>query len=233
MQRLTRLTRLPVMALPSPWALQRRSLWNLPAARNQRLLTTTLTVGGGILATMVLGPIVLVAAGGIASVMAWKMWRLRRQIQQQGLGPLFAEAFSPRMFSHTLHSDPAHIQEQALQKIRFWAETEAGQRWLRQQHMDAASLSALPVTSMSSYSEASSIGGRKSCAKYMTIEFNVVDAQSGRNASAAQVTAMISPEGVIQLQDIRLLGRGDEVTLPLNDPIRKGNVIEGEFRDIP
>ncbi|OBZ90892.1 hypothetical protein A0J61_01059 [Choanephora cucurbitarum] len=218
------------------------SIWTLPA----KLLTASplqrklalVGLGGFGLATMVvLGPFIMVGLGGLTAFGAFRLWRLRQQLQQvnQQDWPNYIlqqlaqqqEPFRAGLFGQ----GQRHVQSEALRRFNTWAHTEQGHAQLIDLGIYPDHISQNVSMRGSSSRSFSAPGQHKTEIK---IELDM------RNAPGVVLVAKAILEkesNELQMKEIQLVtASGYILSIPLSAEQHQsqngGRIIEGEFRDV-
>ncbi|KAI9018710.1 hypothetical protein CLU79DRAFT_759992 [Phycomyces nitens] len=235
------------------------SFWRIPimlltASKAKRRLALATTLGGMTLVSTVLGPVVWLVVGGIASIMAWKVWR-QTSVWWKVLGPSamtvagVASKASNGIFdllkAHVgTHRAADQVQKEAISEILKWADTPMGRRVLTEEFNadHIKDLSFLPVHS-SSFSSQTILENNRTKVDVQRVQvefFAQDDATPGDRGGGCVVraTATIDGNGKIRMEDL-VLSAPDWTTeeripiesIPYGDAPQK-RIIEGEFKDV-
>lgn len=217
------------------------SLWNIPAmlmtaSPLKRRLTLVGLGGVGLAITVILGPFLLVGVGGIAAVVGFRLWRFKRQLQQElerqtssnlNEWPDLLNAFFMQGSSF-FGQDQKDIQKETVKRVNEWMDSSQGR--------DALGSYGIP-TDTAMTTEDVSIRGSYSSTRNDFTEIKVELALSNSTSPGSiLVTKAIknNKEGVLDIKDIQLvMVNGQVFHIPLSTQNRNGGrIIEGEYRDV-
>ncbi|KAI8082528.1 uncharacterized protein B0P05DRAFT_537395 [Gilbertella persicaria] len=217
------------------------SIWNLPlklmtASPLQRRLTLIGLGGLGLATAVVLGPFLLVGLGSFGALVAFRIWRFKRQLKQhteQDWPDYITNYIRQQPFTSGLFGqDQRHVQSEALRRFNTWAHTDQGHHDLIEMgiHPDHV----LQNVSMrgSSYSSSSSTTTGQNRTE-IKIELDLRNAPGSVLIARAELD---KESNELIMRDIRLVtASGCVVSVPLSAVQQnrtKGRIIEGEFRDV-
>ncbi|KAL0090665.1 hypothetical protein J3Q64DRAFT_1706561 [Phycomyces blakesleeanus] len=235
------------------------SLWRIPimlmtAGKTKRRIALATTLGGMTLVSAVAGPVVWLVVGGIASILAWRVWRQTSvwwkvlappAMTVAGVASKAGNGIFDLLKAHVgTHRAADQVQKEAISQIMKWADTPMGRRVLTEEFNadHIKDLSFLPVHS-SSFSSQTIKENNKTKFDVQRVEiqfFAEDDATPGDRGGGCIVRAVatIDGNGKIRMEDIRLSApdwtseeRIPIESLPYGDaPHRR--IIEGEFKDV-
>lgn len=211
------------------------SLWNIPlalmtASPLKRRLALVGLGGAGLAITVILGPFLLIGVGGIAAVIGFRVWRMKRQIQQE----------LERQTSSNLNDWPdflnAFIQQQGQQGSFFGREQRDLQnetikivnQWVGSSQ---AREYGIPENITENVSMRGSFSSKTNNIQEIKIELELLN-----SPGSVLVAKAVKDKGLEQfnIKDIQLVTvNGQVVGIPLSTQNRNGGrIIEGEFHDV-
>ncbi|KAJ2960188.1 hypothetical protein NQZ79_g4362 [Umbelopsis isabellina] len=209
----------------------------------QRRLSFISAFGGGIMLTIFIGPILLVAVGGAAAVFWWRYWRHMRS-GSAGASSVNREDIVQNPLSSLgslFSSSPAHLTEglqtQAIERIKNDITDQSSDiaRYLAIQSPNNLKFSDVYAESTSRSSAIHN--GRREDKSYISIEFSLTASEGHGTKGIAQARGTTDGEHV-NLERLSIYWpQWDRETVLSGDDkngsnINRGRVIEGEFRDV-
>ncbi|KAG2172805.1 hypothetical protein INT43_000152 [Umbelopsis isabellina] len=209
----------------------------------QRRLSFISAFGGGILLTIFIGPILLVAVGGAAAVFWWRYWRHMRS-GSVGESSVNRENLvqSPLSSIGSLFSNsPAHLTEglqtQAIERIKDDLNDQSSDigRYLATQSPNQLKFSDVYAESTSKSTAIHN--GRREDKSYISIEFSLTAGEGHGTKGIAQARGTTDGEHVnLERLSVYWPQWNRETVLSGETKngtnINRGSVIEGEFRDV-
>ncbi|KAG2199621.1 hypothetical protein INT46_010548 [Mucor plumbeus] len=220
------------------------SLWNIPlslmaASPLKRRLTLAVLGGTGLVVAVVLGPFLLVGIGGIAAVIGFRIWRIKRGIesQLQSTGqplqdwPDFLNAFMQQQGTGVFGNDQRQVEAETVRRLELWAHTNRGRSQLIEYGIHPERITQNVSMRGSSYSTSSSnITGTTTEIK---IELDLRNSPGVVLVASAQLD---KENNNLIVTDMKLVtGTGHVLPVPLSVSQHSpggGRVIEGEFHDV-
>ncbi|KAI7866069.1 hypothetical protein BDF14DRAFT_1743897 [Spinellus fusiger] len=220
----------PFLISPLRPSLRSLSLWKvslflLKSTRWQRRLALTTTLGGITLLSSVAGPIVWVAAGGMASMVVWRLWR-QTSGWLHSLAPPVAHGLNGLSNSIKAYASSHHaveeVQHKAMEAITAWTHTNQGQSLLSKGfstdvHSTLDVLTCLPPHNYSFYSQPTDPSPQTAAAiQHVHTEFRIEKKtvpekrrnMHGGSGCIASVKATVNAKGTAELKEIRLSAPG-------------------------
>lgn len=209
----------------------------------QRRLSFISAFGGGIMLTIFIGPILLVAVGGAAAVFWWRYWRHMRT-GNAGASSVNRENLVQNPLSSIgslFSSSPAHLTEglqtQAIERIKDDINDQSSDiaRYLATQSPSHLKFSDVYAESTSTSSAIHN--GRREEKSYISIEFSLTAGEGHGTKGVAQARGTTDGDHV-NLERLSIYWpQWNRETVLTGDSksgtnINRGNVIEGEFRDV-
>ncbi|KAK4515134.1 uncharacterized protein ATC70_002744 [Mucor velutinosus] len=222
------------------------SFWNIPlslmtASPIKRRLTLAALGGAGLAFTIILGPFLLVGIGGIAAVIGFRLWRVKRGLQNQlqNAGqplqdwPDFLNAFMQQqgMGGDVFGKDQRQVETEAVRRLELWAQSSRGRNQLIENGIHPERITQNVSMRGSSYASTSSnVTGTTTEIK---IELDLRNSPGTLLIASAQ----LDKEGNnLTINDIKLVtATGHVLSVPSSinqQGSNGGRVIEGEFYDV-
>lgn len=223
------------------------SFWNIPlslmtASPIKRRLTLAALGGAGLAVAIVLGPFLLVGIGGIAAVIGFRLWRMKRDIQsqlQRAGQPLqdwpdFLNAFMQQQGmggGGVFGKDQRQVETEAIRRLEMWAQSSRGRNQLIEYGIHPERITQNVSMRGSSYASTSSnVTGTTTEIK---IELDLRNSPGTLLIASAQ----LDKEGNnLTIKDMKLVtATGHVLSVPLSISQQGpdgGRVIEGEFYDV-
>lgn len=204
----------------------------LTASPLKRRLILAAVGGASLAVAVVLGPILLVGLGGIAAVVAFRLWRFKRQLLQQsssqgnGDWPDFLTAFIQQQ--QVFGKEQLQVQKEAMGRLELWAQTNEGRDILIENGVHPDRVTGNVSMRGSSYSSTTVNNDQVTEIK---IE---LDLNSTPGAVLIAIAEM-DKEGNMSLKTLKLVTSTNVLGIPLTMNRQNqggGRIIEGEFRDI-
>lgn len=203
----------------------------LTASPLKRRLILAAAGGASLAVAVVLGPILLVGLGGIAAVVAFRLWRFKRQLLQQssqgnGDWPDFLNAFIQQQ--QVFGKEQLQVQKEAVNRLEIWAQTHQGRDILIENGVHPDRVTGNVSMRGSSYSSTTVNNDQITEIK---IE---LDLNSAPGAVLIAIAEM-DKEGNMSLKNLKLVTSTNVLSIPLTINRQNqggGRIIEGEFRDI-
>ncbi|KAI9347150.1 hypothetical protein BD770DRAFT_396034 [Pilaira anomala] len=198
--------------------------------RNNGFLKTSIgrgvalaAVGGtSLIALVLLGPFILVGVGGLAAVVAFRVWRFQKQMLRSGNEwPEVINSFIQQQ--QVFSKEKVKVEIEAIKRLELWAHTEEGRNLLIENGIHPER-----VTEKVSIRGTSFTSTNLNSSDEIKVELDLKNAPN----SVLIATANADVEGNISLTDIKLVTfAGNVLRVPLLQS-GGGRVIEGEFRDV-
>lgn len=220
------------------------SLWNIPlslmaASPLKRRLTLAALGSAGLAVAVVLGPFLLVGVGGIAAVIGFRIWRIKKSIesQLQSTGqplqdwPDFLNAFKQQQGTGVFGNDQRQVETEAVRRLELWAQSSRGRTQLIEYGIHPERITQNVSMRGSSYSSSSSnVTGTTTEIK---IELDLRNSPGVILIASAQLD---KENNNLIITDMKLVtGTGHVISVPLSVSQQSpdgGRVIEGEFYDV-
>ncbi|GAN10755.1 hypothetical protein MAM1_0397c10302 [Mucor ambiguus] len=224
------------------------SFWNIPlslmtASPIKRRFALAALGGAGLAFAIVLGPFLLVGIGGIAAVIGFRLWRMKRDIQRQlqNAGqplqdwPDFLNAFMQQqqgMGGGVFGKDQRQVETEAMRRLESWAKSSRGRNQLIECGIHPERITQNVSMRGSSYASTSSnITGT-------TTEIKIELDLRNSPGTILIASAQLDKEGNnLTINDMKLVtATGNVLSVPLSinqqGGPNGGRVIEGEFYDV-
>lgn len=220
------------------------SLWNIPlslmaASPLKRRLTLAALGSAGLAVAVVLGPFLLVGVGGIAAVIGFRIWRIKKgiesQLQRTGQPlqdwPDFLNAFIQQQGTGVFGNDQRQVETEAVRRLELWAQSSRGRSQLIEYGIHPERITQNVSMRGSSYSSSSSnVTGTTTEIK---IELDLRNSPGVVLIASAQLD---KENNNLIITDMKLVtGTGHVISVPLSVSQQNpggGRVIEGEFHDV-
>lgn len=222
------------------------SLWNIPlslmtASPLKRRLTLVALGGAGLAFAVVLGPFLLVGIGGIAAVIGFRLWRMKRDLQNQlrNTGqplqdwPDFLNAFMQQqgMGGGVFGKDQRQVETEAIRRLELWAQSSRGRNQLIEYGIHPERIAQNVSMRGSSYASTSSnVTGTTTEIK---IELDLRNAPGTILIASAQLDKESNNLTISDMKLVTATGHVLAVPLSIHQQNPDGRrVIEGEFYDV-
>ncbi|KAI8637972.1 hypothetical protein BD408DRAFT_423731 [Parasitella parasitica] len=233
-------------SLMNTYTMQQRhfSLWNIPlslmtASPLKRRLTLAALGGAGLAVAVVLGPFLLVGIGGIAAVIGFRIWRIKRDLQselQRSGQPLqdwpdFLNAFLQQQGTGVFGNDQRQVETEAVRRLQLWAQSEKGRNQLIEHSINPERITDNVSMRGSSYSSTSSdVAGTTTKIK---IELDLRNSPGTILIASAQLDKKSNTLTILDMKLVTAIGHVLPLPLSVNPQNPNGGrVIEGEFYDV-
>ncbi|EPB88908.1 hypothetical protein HMPREF1544_04298 [Mucor circinelloides 1006PhL] len=222
------------------------SLWNIPlslmtASPLKRRLTLVALGGAGLAFAVVLGPFLLVGIGGIAAVIGFRLWRMKRDLQNQlrNTGqplqdwPDFLNAFMQQqgMGGGVFGKDQRQVETETIRRLELWAQSSRGRNQLIEYGIHPERIAQNVSMRGSSYASTSSnVTGTTTEIK---IELDLRNAPGTILIASAQLDKESNNLTISDMKLVTATGHVLAVPLSIHQQNPDGRrVIEGEFYDV-
>lgn len=214
----------------------------MTASPIKRRLTLAALGGVGLAFAIVLGPFLLVGIGGITAVIGYRLWRIRRDLQNQlqNAGqplqdwPNFLNAFMQQQGmggGGVFGKDQRQVETEAVRRLELWAQSSRGRNQLIEYGIHPERIAQNVSMRGSSYASTSSnVTGT-------TTEIKIELDLRNSPGTILIASAQLDKEGNnLTINDMKLVTATGHV-LPVPSSINQqgpdgGRVIEGEFYDV-
>ncbi|KAI8878775.1 hypothetical protein K501DRAFT_257993 [Backusella circina FSU 941] len=192
----------------------------------QRRLGLFALGGAGIAVTVLLGPFLLIGIGGLAGLVGFRFWQLKRQLRNTPLEKNWQSFMSDFLKEQNggmlFGKEQVKLQDEAMKRFSSWTQSEQGRDELFNYGIHPERISQQASMRGSSYSS-NSVQAEKD----IKIELDLME------GAVLVAQATVDNDGNMSIRDIKLVtSTGHTLQIPLHPTQGRGRIIEGEFRDV-